>query len=163
MTDKSQRPKGRDGVLSSLNMAIDGLNLAKEVSSITPAKAIFGSVSILLTMIRVSFLFCDSEVFRAHAQSGRDGQRTGLRRARALLRRYLPSPRPGDEWKETRRPQQICVRRDKSIDDVSRTDDKHELFHQPRYRLQDCRGNPREGHQAERKAQGLSIPPCEQR
>jgi len=55
MAAKSQRPKARDGVLSTLNMAIDALNLAKEVSSITPAKAVFGSVGILLTMIRVRF------------------------------------------------------------------------------------------------------------
>ena len=54
MTDKSQQPKGRDGVLSTLNLAIDGLNLAKEVSSVTPAKAAFGTVVILLAMIRVS-------------------------------------------------------------------------------------------------------------
>ena len=60
MADKSQQPKGRDGVLSSLNMAIDALNLAKEASSATPAKAIIGSVAILLVMIRVcSLLFCD--------------------------------------------------------------------------------------------------------
>ena len=57
MADKSKR---RDRVLSSLDMAIDGLNLAKELSSITPAKAVFGTVSILLTMIKVRFLlFCD--------------------------------------------------------------------------------------------------------
>ena len=56
MIPKSQRPKGRDGVLSSLNMAIDALNRAKEVSSITPAKAVFGSASNLLTLVRVSFL-----------------------------------------------------------------------------------------------------------
>ena len=54
MTDKHQRPKGQDGVLSTLNVAIDGLNLAKEVASITPAKAAFGSVAILLAMVRVS-------------------------------------------------------------------------------------------------------------
>ena len=67
MTDKSQQPKGRDNVLSLLNVAIDILNLAKEVSSITPAKAVFGSVSVLLTMIRVSSLpFCD-EIFQVHA------------------------------------------------------------------------------------------------
>ena len=53
MATKSQRPKGRDAILSSLNMAIDTLNLAKELSSITPAKAVFGSVAILLTMIKV--------------------------------------------------------------------------------------------------------------
>ena len=54
MTDKSQQPKGRDGVLSTLDLAIDALNLAKEVSSVTPAKAVFGTVAILLAMIRVS-------------------------------------------------------------------------------------------------------------
>ena len=64
MTVKSQRPKGRDGILSSLNMAIDALNLAKEVSSITPAKAVFGTVAILLTTIRVSLLFFCDEKFR---------------------------------------------------------------------------------------------------
>ena len=60
MGDKSQRLKGRDSVLSSLNEAIDGLNLAKELSSITLATAVFDTVSVLLTVIRVSFLlFCD--------------------------------------------------------------------------------------------------------
>ena len=63
MIVKSRRPKGRDGVVSSLNMAIDALNLAKEVSSITPAKAVFGTVAILLATIRVSLFFCD-ETFR---------------------------------------------------------------------------------------------------
>ena len=66
MTDKSQQPKGRDGVLSSMNMAIDGLNLAKELSSITPAKAVFGSVAVLLTMIKVSFLLICNEMFQVH-------------------------------------------------------------------------------------------------
>ena len=53
---KSQQPKRRNGVLSTLNVTIETLNLAKEISSITPAKAVFGSVSVLLTMIKVSFL-----------------------------------------------------------------------------------------------------------
>ena len=66
MTDESQQPEGRDGVLSSLNTAIDGLNLAKELSSITPAKAVFGSVAILITMIRVGFPLACGETFRAH-------------------------------------------------------------------------------------------------
>ena len=66
MTDNSQQQKGRNGVLSSLNVAIEGLNLAKELTSATPAKAVFGSVAILLTMIRVSFLpFCD-QMFQVH-------------------------------------------------------------------------------------------------
>ena len=59
-------PQDNDGVLSSLNTAINDLNLSKELASITPVKEAFGTVSALLTMIRVPFLlFCD-EIFRAH-------------------------------------------------------------------------------------------------
>ena len=60
MKAESQRPEGREDAVSALNVAIEALNLAKEVSSITPAKAVFGSVSVLLAMIKVSFLliFC---------------------------------------------------------------------------------------------------------
>ena len=55
MDADSQRQKRREDALSLLNMAIEAVNLAKEVSSITPAKAVFGSVGVLLTMIRVRF------------------------------------------------------------------------------------------------------------
>jgi hypothetical protein len=51
----SQRPKGRDGVLSTLDVVIQTLNLAKDACGIPPAQAVFGSVSALLTMIRVRF------------------------------------------------------------------------------------------------------------
>lgn len=56
MSTKPQRLKGRDAALSALNGAIEDLNLAEEISSITPAKAAFGLVSVLLSMIRVRFL-----------------------------------------------------------------------------------------------------------
>ena len=50
--------KRRNEVLSTLNMAIESLNIA-EVSSVTPAKVVFDSVSFLLTMIRVrGLLLC---------------------------------------------------------------------------------------------------------
>jgi hypothetical protein len=89
MDANSRRPKGRDGALSSLNMAIDALNLAKDIVDIAPAKAAFGSVSVLLTMIRVCFcLFCDNEP-RVHVYPGLDGERTRIRRARVELRRHL--------------------------------------------------------------------------
>lgn len=53
----AQRQKGQDKVVSSLSTAIETLNLAREISGITPAKAVFTSVSVLLTMIKVaSFL-----------------------------------------------------------------------------------------------------------
>jgi predicted metal-dependent hydrolase len=54
MDANSQRH--RDVTFSTLNAAIEAMNLAKEAVSITSAKAVFGSVSIILTMIRVSFL-----------------------------------------------------------------------------------------------------------
>ena len=55
MATKSQGQKRRDATLSSLNTAIEALNIMKEATSITPAPAVFGTVSVLLTMIRVRF------------------------------------------------------------------------------------------------------------
>ena len=52
MDSPSQRR--RVVTLSSLNVAIEAMNLAKELASITPAKAVFGSVSLVLAMTRVS-------------------------------------------------------------------------------------------------------------
>ena len=40
-------------------MTIEALSLAKEISSATPAKAVFGSVGALLSMIRAPPLFFD--------------------------------------------------------------------------------------------------------
>ena len=66
MTDKSQRRKGGGKAIPALNMAINGLNIAKEATSTTPVNPIFGSVAALLTMIRVSSVpFCD-EIYLAH-------------------------------------------------------------------------------------------------
>ena len=56
MEHKTQQPKEQEGTVSALNTLIEALNLAKEISSITPAKAVFGSASILLSMVRVSLL-----------------------------------------------------------------------------------------------------------
>lgn len=78
MQASSQRPKERGGVLSTLNVAIEALNLAQESCSITPAKAAFGSVSALLTMIRVCSLLLDCGV-PIHITPGVYGQRTRLR------------------------------------------------------------------------------------
>ena len=72
MATKSQQPKGRENTVSLLNAAIDVMDLAEKISSITPAKAVFATVSVLLTMIKVCFfLFCD-EVFRVHTWPGID-------------------------------------------------------------------------------------------
>ena len=52
MEARSQRPKRQDGFFSALNVAIEALDLAKEISCVSPAKAVFGSAIVLLTMIK---------------------------------------------------------------------------------------------------------------
>jgi len=61
-----QRPKERKGTVSSLNVAIDTVNLAKEISGIPLAKTAFDSVNALLTMIRVRRLLVYNRMFRLH-------------------------------------------------------------------------------------------------
>jgi len=51
--------QGQNVVLSSLNTAIGALNLAKESTAVTPARAAFTSASALLTLIKVRFLPVD--------------------------------------------------------------------------------------------------------
>ena len=50
-----------------MNLAIDGLGVAKEAASGTPANPVFAPVAALLTMIRVGFLPFRDEIFEAHA------------------------------------------------------------------------------------------------
>ena len=66
MTDNSQRPKSQGRALPALNMAIDGLNIAKEATSTTPVNPVIDSVALLLTMIRVSTLPFREEILQAH-------------------------------------------------------------------------------------------------
>ena len=79
MTDNSQQPKGQGRGLFALNVAIEGLNIAKEATSTTPINPIFGSVALLLAKIRVSTFFFRNETFLVHIWSGYDGQQTGFR------------------------------------------------------------------------------------
>jgi len=65
MDAKPKQSKRRDDVLSSLNVIIEGLNLAENLSSITPAKAVFSTVGVILTMIRVSLLPLRQDPLRA--------------------------------------------------------------------------------------------------
>jgi len=62
MAANSRRLKEREDILSSLDESIEAMNLAKEVSGIPPVKDTFGSVGLLLKIIRVCFLFCDDEL-----------------------------------------------------------------------------------------------------
>ena len=64
--DANSRHEPQENTLSVLNAAIEAMNLAKELSSATPAKAVFGTVSVLLTMIKVHFLHISDDLFRIH-------------------------------------------------------------------------------------------------
>lgn len=55
-----------DGILSSLNVVIDDSDPAKELLNITAATTVFGSVSVLLTMIQVVFLLFYDEIFQVY-------------------------------------------------------------------------------------------------
>jgi len=77
-----------DNVVSSLDVAIEALNLAEKISSITPAKAAFGSVGALLTMIRVRFCYNEMK-FQVDGLLGFGGERAGVCRAWPILRRHL--------------------------------------------------------------------------
>jgi len=80
MEAESQRPNERESAISALNAAIEDLNLAEKISSIPPAKAVFGSVIVLLTLIRVCFPSCNGPLW-VHTQPppGLHGQQTGPR------------------------------------------------------------------------------------
>ena len=56
MPAESWRQKNRGGIITVLSVAIQTLDKAKALTPIAPAQAVFGSVSILLTMIRVRLL-----------------------------------------------------------------------------------------------------------
>ena len=53
MASTSQRQKGRDGALSTLDVLIQVLTIAKGACGIPPAQVAFGSAVALLAMIRV--------------------------------------------------------------------------------------------------------------
>ena len=62
--EAEQQPKERKDAVLALDAAIEALNLAGELPSITPAKVVFGSVGVILIMIKVSLLifFIDSSL-----------------------------------------------------------------------------------------------------
>ena len=82
---ESQRPKGREDAISALNEAIEVLDPVK-ISSFPPAKAVFGSATVLLTFIRVCFLLSRNDLLQVHTQLGFGGESTGSCRARVILR-----------------------------------------------------------------------------
>ena len=75
MEPKSQRSKRRDDVLCSLDAVIESLKIVESLSIVAPAKAVFSTVGVVLTMIRVSFLlFCEGLLQANEMYAGLDGQ-----------------------------------------------------------------------------------------
>ena len=66
MEAESKQPKGREETISPLNAAIEAMDLAEKISTITPAKTVFGSVSTLLMSIRVCFLLFCGDLHRVY-------------------------------------------------------------------------------------------------
>ena len=63
MATTSQKPKGRENALSSLNAAIEVITVAKDAVSATPVQVAFSAAAVLLTMIKVSFFVFRDEIF----------------------------------------------------------------------------------------------------
>ena len=72
MDTESGPPKRHNNILSSLNMAIDTANLTKEILSVMSAKAVCGSISVLLTAMKVCFLPARVDGLRAKTHLGFD-------------------------------------------------------------------------------------------
>jgi hypothetical protein len=95
MASTPQPQKGRDVVLPTLDVFIQALNIAKDACGILPAQIALGSVSTLLTMIRVRPppLFCEQGLL-THVHLGHHGQLPRLRRPREELRQCMSSAPP---------------------------------------------------------------------
>ena len=63
MDSRSWQQRRRDTALSSLNLAIETTNIANGTLCMTPANAALGSVTVILTMIRVGFLLVSGRLF----------------------------------------------------------------------------------------------------
>lgn len=66
MDTEPQRPKDWDCALVALDGAIQVLDLAEEDSNIPPAKAVFGSVGVLLVTIKVRLLLFSGDLLQVH-------------------------------------------------------------------------------------------------
>ena len=78
MASTPKHPKGRDGILSALDVFIQVLNIAKDTCGIPPAQIAFDSAGVLLTMIRVRILQLCENRLPTHSHLEHDGQRPGL-------------------------------------------------------------------------------------
>jgi len=78
MATSSRQPEHRNNPLSSLNMTVEVLNLAEEVSDVPPVKTVLGSASAILVMIRVWSLPIYLGEFQTHTCVGLDDEPSGI-------------------------------------------------------------------------------------
>jgi len=160
MDMKSERPKRQDNALSSLNVAIEATNITREVLSITPAKAVCGSVSVVLTMIGVRFLLvrlidCGLKHIQDSMINEMDYIELGLACAEVctILGRGMDGKKLDDLS------QSVCEAIAQLTVWVELT--MLGLDHLLKM-LQNCSEDPREGHQTEQTKCSLSAPSCEE-
>ena len=73
------RQNRQGDVLSLLNAVLavsavtERVKLVNELSNPTPAKALFGSIAVILSKIRVSFVLSSSDLFQPYMWLGRQG------------------------------------------------------------------------------------------
>jgi hypothetical protein len=87
-------PKERDGVLATLDVFVQALNLAKDTCGVPPAQIAFGAASALLSMIRVRFYILCGDELLTNTYLGHGVQRPELRRTWAVLCWRMPNPLP---------------------------------------------------------------------
>lgn len=66
MESELKRPTGQEAAISALNPAAEATNLAEKISTITPAKTVFCSVSTILTLLGVCFLFFCNDLLQTY-------------------------------------------------------------------------------------------------
>jgi len=69
-TVEPQQPTRREDTISALNEAIEGL----KTSSFAPANTVFGSATVLLTLIRVCFPLSCHDLRQVHTKLGLCGE-----------------------------------------------------------------------------------------
>jgi len=74
MATSSQQQERRNNPLSSLNMTVEFLNLAEEVSDVPPVKTVLGSAGAILVTIRVWSLLVYLGEFQTHTYVGLDDE-----------------------------------------------------------------------------------------
>ena len=85
MASKPQQSKGRDGLLSTLDVLIQALGVAGSTCGIPPAQIAISSANALLTMIRVRSSLSRNEL-PTHVYPGFRRQQRGLCQSWGVLR-----------------------------------------------------------------------------